>query len=100
VPDTIVIGQVVGTGGVAQTTNFDRTVTALVSSVIEKNIRKVTKYFGAGGYITGNIVRGTNLLRYIAYGDLSIPTGLPPNPGVVPWLTEGKRPDLEAISIS
>lgn len=99
-PDVLTIGQPVGTGGVAQTTNFDRTVTALVSSMIETNLRKVTRYMGAGGYMSGSIIRGTNLIRYIAYGDLSVPTGLPPAPGTAPWLIEGKRPDLEPLTIA
>lgn len=99
--DVIVAGQPVGTGGVAQTTNFDRTVTALVSNTIQENLRKVVRYMGADGYTTGSIVPGTNLIRFISYGDLSIPAPLPapPAPGTVPWLIEGKRPDLEPISI-
>jgi N4-gp56 family major capsid protein len=101
VADVIVAGQPVGTGGVAQTTNFDRTVTALVSSTIQENLRKVVRYMGSDGYVTGSIVPGTNLIRFISYGDLSIPAPLPapPAPGTVPWLVEGKRPDLEPISI-
>ena len=98
--DVIVIGQPVGTGGVALTTNFDKTVTTLVSSTIETNLRKVVRYMGAGGFITGTIVPGTNQIRYIAYPDLSIPVQLPPAPGTVPWLIEGKRPDLEPLSIA
>ena len=99
-PDTIVIGQPVGTGGVALTTNFDQTVTALVASQIETNLRKVTRYMGAGGYRTAQIQKGTNKLRYIAYGDLPVPAVLPPNPNVQPWLKEGVRPDLEALTIA
>lgn len=100
-PDVIVIGQPVGTGGVAQTTNFDQAVTALVSSNIQENLRKVVRYMAADGYISGSIVPGTNKIRYISYGDLSIPAPLPapPAPGTVPWLVEGQRPFLEPISI-
>jgi len=99
VADTMIIGQPVGTGGVAQTTNFDRTVTALVSGTIQQNLRKVARYMGAGGYMTGHIVPGTNLIRYISYGDLSQPLVAPPAPGTVPWLTEGQRPFYDPLTI-
>ena len=101
-PDTIVIG---GTQGVApttgygvRTTNFDQTVTALVSRTIQTNLRKVVRYMGAGGFISGKLVPGTDKIRYVSYGDL--PVLLPAvAPGTPPWLIEGKRPDLEALTI-
>jgi len=100
-PDVIVAGQPIGTGGVAQTTNFDNTVTALVSQNIAENLRKVVRYMAADGYVTGDIVPGTNKIRYISYGDLPItlPIPTPPAPGTVPWLVEGQRPFLEPITI-
>src|SRR5262249_26350308 len=75
-------------------------VTTLVSANIQENLRKVTRYLASGGFMNASLQKGTNVLRYIAYGDLSIPTQLPPAPGTVPWLTEGARPLLEPISIA
>jgi N4-gp56 family major capsid protein len=98
---------VVATAGLAPpagyggpTTNFNQTVTALVSRTIQENLRKVVRYLGAGGFIEGNLIPGTNLVRYIAYGDLSIPSPLlPAVQGTPPWLKEGIRPDLEPLTI-
>lgn len=93
----IVVG---GTPTLSTVTNFDRTVTALISREIEQNIRKVTRYMGAAGYRSGRLIPGTNLIRYVAYGDLSQPALLPPTPGTTPWLVEGQRPDVEPIAIT
>jgi hypothetical protein len=76
-PDTYVVGVGGGTGPAA-TANFDRTVTALVNATVEENLRKVVRYLAAGGFRSARLVAGTNLVRYISYGDLSVPSPLLP----------------------
>jgi len=81
------------------TTNFDKTVTTLVLKTIAENIRRKTLYMIPGAYMQGTLIPGTNLIRHVAYGDLSI---LSPaqSDGTPPWLTEGVTPSVEALSIS
>lgn len=57
-------------GAPTKTTNFDKTVTALVSRVVEENLRKATRWLVPGSYRKGTLVPGTNLIRHVAYGDL------------------------------
>lgn len=80
------------------TTNFDQTVTALVLRTVEENLRDQLQWFQEGAYIPGTIVPGTNLIRHIAYGDLSVVAGTP-SPATPPWLTEGTPPDEEPLTI-
>ena len=80
------------------TTNFDKTVTALVRATIEENLRKATVWLQVGSYETGHLIPGTNLIRHIAYGDLTVTTGTVV-PGTPPWLTEGVPPSAEALAI-
>lgn len=81
------------------TTNFDKTVTALVLRNIAENIRRKTLYMIPGAYVKGSLIPGTNLIRHIKYGDLSI---LAPaqSDGTPPWLTEGVTPAIEDLAIT
>lgn len=56
------------------TTNFDQTVVALVLRMILENMRKRTHWLEEGAWQKARIIPGTNLLRYISYGDLSSDT--------------------------
>jgi N4-gp56 family major capsid protein len=89
------------------TTNFDKTLTALVLKTIAENLRRETRYMVPGAYIDGNIIPGTNLIRHIKYSDLSlasvaggaaVTTYSADGTGV--WLTEGTPPAEEALSIT
>jgi len=53
------------------TTNFDQTVVALVLRTILDNLRKRTHWLEEGAWQKARIIPGTNLLRYVSYGDLS-----------------------------
>lgn len=82
------------------TTNFDRTVTALVIRTVLENLRDSLIWMSEGSYVKGSLIPGTNLLRHVAYGDLSVTdnTGTV-TPGTVPWLNEGAAPTAEALTI-
>lgn len=80
------------------TTNFDKTVTALVLQTIRENLRNRLVWYQEGAYVPGRLIPGTNLIRHIAYGDLSVVAGTP-TPGTPPWLTEGTPPAEEALTI-
>jgi N4-gp56 family major capsid protein len=80
------------------TTNFDRTVTALVLATIRENLRNRLVWMQDGAYIPGHLIPGTNLIRHIAYGDMSVVAGTP-TPGTPPWLNEGVPPTEEALTI-
>lgn len=56
------------------TTNFDQTVVALVLRTILENLRTRTHWLEEGAWQKARIIPGTNLLRYISYGDLSSAT--------------------------
>lgn len=75
----------------AKTTNFDKTLTALISRNILDNLRPVARWLIPGAYIPGRLVPGTNLIRHIAYGDL--PATDPVN------AVEGSPPFAEALTI-
>jgi N4-gp56 family major capsid protein len=53
-------------------TNFDKTLVALVMRTIEENARRVLKFLTPGDYRHGSLIPGTNLIRYIAYGDIPV----------------------------
>lgn len=80
------------------TTNFNQTVTALVIRKVLDNLRNQLQWLQPGAYIPGTIIPGTNLIRHIAYPDLSVTAGTP-TPGTPPWLTEGQPPTDEALTI-
>jgi N4-gp56 family major capsid protein len=87
------------TGGSA-TTNFDKTVTALVLRRIEENLRDNAVYMQEGAFVRGQLIPGTNLIRHIAYSDLSVSTNNNTVvPGTTPWLTEGVPPTEESLAI-
>jgi N4-gp56 family major capsid protein len=50
--------------------NFEQTVTALVMRDTLDLAREQLRWLQPGAYRSGSIVPGTNLIRYIAYGDL------------------------------
>jgi N4-gp56 family major capsid protein len=81
-------------------TNFDQTVTALVRKQIDQNLRNAAVYMAAGQPTMGTIIKGTNLIRHIAYSDLSVTTNAHTvTPGTTPWLTEGTPPTDEEFAI-
>jgi len=82
------------------TSNFNQTVTALVLRRIEENLRDHSVYLQDGSYIKGDLIPGTNLIRHIAYGDMSVVAGTPDNATPTPpWLKEGIPPTEEALTI-
>lgn len=82
------------------TTNFSQTVTALVRRQIDENLRNRAMYLAAGDPVMGKIVPGTNLIRHIAYSDLSVTTNANVvTPGTTPWTTEAVTPTPEALAI-
>lgn len=82
------------------TANFNQTVTALVLRNIAENLRNASVYLQEGGFVRGDLIPGTNLIRHIAYGDMSVTTNANVvTPGTAPWLTEGVPPTDEALSI-
>lgn len=83
------------------TTNFDKTVTALVLRQIDENLRDASKYLQEGSFIRADLIPGTNLVRHIAFGDMSVTTNANTvTPGTAPWLTEGVPPTEESLTIS
>lgn len=82
------------------TTNFNNTVTALVLKQIDRNLRDASVYLQEGGFVRGDLIPGTNLIRHIAYSDMSVTTNNNTvTPGTQPWLTEGVPPTDEALAI-
>lgn len=80
------------------TSNFDKTVVALVQKRIEEELRARLVFMNDA--LKGTFVAGTNgTLRYIAYPDLDITTGTV-SPGTPPWLVEGVPPDVEDLTIA
>jgi N4-gp56 family major capsid protein len=86
------------------TTNFSNTLTALVLKQIEKNLRSASVYLQEGAFIRGDLIPGTNLIRHVAYSDLSVTTNanvIDNTPPVTPpWLEEGVPPAEEALTIT
>jgi len=74
------------------TTNFDKTVTALILKQIAENLRKMPTWLDEGAWLKGRLIPGTNLLRYIGYGDLSSATQA--------VSTEGTAVTPEALTIA
>lgn len=82
------------------TTNFNNTVTALVLRRIAENLRDKSVYLQDGAFVRGDLIPGTNLIRHVAYTDMSVTTnGNTVTPGTAPWLTEGVPPTDEALAI-
>jgi len=73
------------------TTNFDKTVTTLVLRNIAENLRKRAHWLDEGSWLQATQVPGTNMLRYIAYGDLST---------VAQALSEATPPAEDALTIA
>ena len=82
------------------TSNFNQTVTALVLKRIAENLRDKSVYLQEGAFTRGDLIPGTNLIRHIAYGDMSVTTNANTvTPGTTPWLTEGVPPTDEAMAV-
>lgn len=75
----------------AKTTGFDKTVTAMVRRDVLENIREVSRWLVPGAYIPGTFIPGTNLIRHIAYGDLTVASGI--------IAIEGEPPDELPLTI-
>jgi N4-gp56 family major capsid protein len=57
-------------------------------------------YLQEGTFIRGDLIPGTNLIRHVAYSDMSVTTNANVvTPGTAPWLTEGVPPTDEALAI-
>lgn len=72
------------------TTNFDKTVTVLVNRTIAENLRKESIWLEEGAWLKASQIPGINMLRYVAYGDLSTATQA---------LAEATPPAEEALTI-
>ena len=82
------------------TANFNQTVTALVLKQIAENLRDKSVYLQEGSFVQGDLIPGTNLIRHIAYSDMSVTTNANTvTPGTTPWLTEGVPPVDEALAV-
>jgi N4-gp56 family major capsid protein len=79
------------------TTNFDKTVVALINKRLEEELRSTLVHLQDA--VPADFVPGTNEMRFIAYRDPSVTTGTP-TPGTAPWLTEGVAPSVEELSIT
>jgi N4-gp56 family major capsid protein len=87
-------------GNSTATPNFDKTVTALVLRRIEQNLRDNSVYMQEGAFVKGDLIPGTNLIRHVAYSDLSVTTNANVvTPGTTPWLQEGIPPTDESLAI-
>jgi len=75
----------------AMTTGYDKTLTAMVRRDILTNLREVSRWLVPGAYIPGKLIKGTNLIRHIAYGDL------PAQSSVIE--VEGEPPPIEDLNI-
>ncbi len=83
------------------TTNFDKTVTALVRKEILKELRTRTMWLQESQAVDGEFVPGTDTMRFVAYRDLSVTTNNNTiAAGTQPWLQEGTAPSEEALSIN
>lgn len=95
-PDTFITAT-----GASATTNFDKTVTALVRRQIMDELRNKSIWMQPGSYIPGEFVPGTTTMRHVAYRDLSVTTNSNTvTQGTQPWLTEGTPPSVEALTIN
>lgn len=83
------------------TANFDKTVTAMVLRMLDRNLRNQLVYLQDGAAVRGDIIPGTNLVRHIAVADMSVTTNNNTvAPGTAPWLVEGVPPTDESLSIA
>jgi N4-gp56 family major capsid protein len=80
-----------------QTSNFSATVVALVQKRLLQELRSRVVHLQDA--VPGDWIPGTNLVRFVAYRDLSVVTGTP-SAGTPPWLTEATAPTAEALTIS
>ena len=82
-------------GQPTKTTNYDKTLVALVMATIEENARRALKWLTPGDFRSGTLIPGTNLIRYTAYGDLPVNADL----SAYDVTTEGTPLTPQAFSI-
>lgn len=81
------------------TTNFDKSLQALINKKLEERMRAPLPYLMPGSFIPAKFVKGSNgTMRFLNIPDLSVVTGTP-SAGTPPWLTEGTPPTAEDIVI-
>jgi len=73
------------------TTKFSGTLTTLVNRTVEDVLRDQLVWMQPGAYKSGQIIKGTNQIRYVAYGDLTVDASA--------VTTEGVRNDAEEMTI-
>lgn len=73
------------------TDKFDAALTALVNRTLLELQRDALRWMQPGAYKMGNLIPGTNLIRYMAYGDLPVDDSL--------VLVEGEPNDPEGFGI-
>lgn len=80
------------------TTNFDKTLHALILGDLADNLRRKLVWLQPGAFMPAQLIPGTNLVRHISYGDMGIYSPAQSD-GTPPWLTEGTMPTAEALTI-
>jgi N4-gp56 family major capsid protein len=81
------------------TTNYDKTVVALVNKRLEELLRAPLPHLLPGNFREANFVKGTNnVMRFINIADMSVVAGTV-TPGTPPWLSEGVAPTTEDLAI-
>lgn len=79
------------------TTDFDKTVVALVQRRLEEELRAPLVHLADA--LPAQFIPGTNLMRYIRYEDIGSVPGDVTAPSGAPWLTEGTPPDAVSLNI-
>jgi N4-gp56 family major capsid protein len=72
-------------------TDFDKTLTALIRKELLTNLRDVARWLVPGSYVPGKLVKGTNLIRHVAFADLGEQDSLVEE--------EGKPPAAEGLTL-
>lgn len=73
------------------TTNYSGTLTTLVNRTVEEVLRDQLVWMQPGAYKSGSIIPGTNQIRYVAYGDLTVDASA--------VAVEGQANDAEELTI-
>lgn len=81
------------------TTNFDKTVVALVNKRLEELLRAPLPHLLPGNFRKAEFVKGTNnTMRFVNIPDMSVVAGTV-SAGTPPWLSEGVAPTSEDLTI-